>query len=457
MIKAIKNIFSVEELRKKIVFTILVLTVCRLGAYVPVPGINTAEIVKAFQFATKGGQNLFQLVDMFTGGAFAKMAVIGLGVMPYITSSIILNLLMTLVPAFKREIKENPEVGKRKMGKWTRILTLVLALFQSAMMAKEAFFLNLSNPGIIYDPVLSVKMMGFPWLFYLLFMVTMTTGTLFLMWLGEQITERGIGNGVSLIITVGILASLPSTVGLLVSQLNLESQEAGQITLSSLVVLAAFFVLIVLGTILVIQGTRKIPLQYARRVSAERELKKSDAHIPLKLNFAGVIPVIFASAMLMFPATIAQFIGKGSIIGNFASMLVPGTVAYGILYVTLIIFFTFFWTASQFHPDQIASDMKKNGAFIPGVRQGKATQDYIESTMNRVTFLGALCLALIAILPMIIGKLLHVDQSVSHFFGGTSLLILVGVVLDTIKQIESHLLMNRYDGFMSKKKTKVRF
>ncbi len=457
MIKALKNIFSVKELRTKIAFTILMLGVCRLGAYIPVPGINAAEIVKAFQFATKGGQNLFQLVDMFTGGAFAKMTIIALGVMPYITSSIILQLLMALVPSFKREIKENPDQGKRKIGKYTRLLTLVLALFQSSMMAKEAFYLNTTNPGIIYDPVLAIKFLGFPWLFYMLFMVTMTTGTLFLMWIGEQITERGIGNGVSLIITVGILAALPSTVGSLISQLNLESQEVGQVTFSSLIILISFFVFVVLGTILVIQGTRKIPLQYARRVSSERELKKSDAHIPLKLNYAGVIPVIFASAMLMFPATIAQFLGKNSIVGSFASMLVPGTVAYGIIYVTLIMFFTFFWTASQFHPDQIASDMKKNGAFIPGVRQGKATQDYLEKTMNKITFLGASCLALIAILPMLIGKLLHIDQNISHFFGGTSLLILVGVVLDTMKQIESHLLMNRYDGFMSRKKTRVKF
>lgn len=457
MIKALRNIFSVEELRKKIVFTVLMLFVCRLGAYIPVPGINSAEIVKAFQFATKGGQNLFQLVDMFTGGAFAKMAIVALGVMPYITSSIVLQLLMALIPSFKREIKENPDQGRRKLGKWTRILTLFLALFQSSMMAREALYLNASHPGIIFDPVLAVKIMSFPWLFYLLFMATMTTGTLFLMWIGEQITERGIGNGVSLIITVGILASLPSTVGLLISQLNLESQEMGQVTFSSLVVLAAFFVIVVLGTILIIQGTRKIPLQYARRTSSDRELKQSDAHIPLKLNYAGVIPVIFASAILMFPATIAQFLGKGSIVGSFAAMLVPGTIGYAAVYVTFIIFFTFFWTASQFNPDQIASDMKKNGAFIPGVRQGKATQDYLEKTMNRITLLGAVSLALIAILPMIIGKLLHIDQSISHFFGGTSLLIMVGVVLDTMKQIESHLLTNRYDGFMTRKKTRVKF
>ena len=214
MIKALKNIFSVEELRKKILFTFLLLVVCRVGAYIPVPGINAGEIVKAFQFATKGGQNLFQLVDMFTGGAFAKMAIIALGVMPYITSSIILQLLLALVPSFKREIKENPDQGRRKIGKWTRIFTLILALFQSSMMAREAIYLNTTHPGIIYDPVLAVTIFGFPWLFYLLFMLTMTTGTLYLMWLGEQITEKGIGNGVSLIITVGILASLPSTIGL---------------------------------------------------------------------------------------------------------------------------------------------------------------------------------------------------------------------------------------------------
>jgi preprotein translocase subunit SecY len=270
------------------------------------------------------------------------------------------------------------------------------------------------------------------------------------MWIGEQITERGIGNGISLIISIGILSSLPRTMGTILRQLNLDSQEPGQMTFSSIVILSIVFVMIILGTIMIIQGTRKIPLQYARRVVGRRESQGGTSHIPLKINYAGVIPVIFASSLLMFPATIAQFLSKGTWLASVVQWLSPGSWVYTALFVILILFFTYFWTATQFHPEQIASDMKKNGAFIPGIRQGRPTQEFLESTMNRITLAGAVFLALIAILPTLVGKILSVDASISHFFGGTSLLILVGVVLDTTKQIESHLLMKRYDGFMKK-------
>lgn len=456
MIEAIRRIFSVEDLKDKIAFTLLMLVVCRVGAYIPVPGINTEEVVKLFNFSTGGGQNLFQLVDIFTGGAFAHMTVIALGVMPYISASIIMQLLMAIVPSMQRELKENPDAGRRKMGKGVRLLTVILAIFQSSLFAKYAIGMNMSSPGIIASEVLQVQAFGAPWLFYLLAIATMTTGTVFLMWIGEQISERGIGNGISLIITVGILSSLPSTIGSIVKQLNLESQEPGQLTFSSLVLLLGVFVLIVVGTILIIQGVRKIPLQYARRVVGRKEVQGGSAHIPLKINYAGVIPVIFASSLLMFPATIAQFAGRGTWVGVVSSWLSPGSWVYTIIYVLLILFFTYFWTATQFHPEQIASDMKKNGAFIPGIRQGKPTQDFLEATMNRITFAGAVFLALIAVLPTLVGRMLSVDSSISHFFGGTSLLILVGVVLDTTKQIESHLLMKRYDGFMTKKKAKAK-
>ncbi len=276
------------------------------------------------------------------------------------------------------------------------------------------------------------------------------------MWIGEQITEKGIGNGISLVITIGILSSLPSTIGSVIRQLNLDSQEIGQLTFSSLVVLSGVFVMIIIGTILIIQGQRKIPLQYARRVVGRQEVQGGNAFIPLKINYAGVIPVIFATSILMFPATIGQFLGRSTWFGKMASAISPGSLAYMILYVLLIIFFTYFWTATQFHPEQIASDMKKNGAFIPGIRQGRPTQDYLESTMNRITFAGALFLASIAILPTVVGKILSVDSSITYFFGGTSLLILVGVVLDTSKQIESHLLMKRYEGFMKRGKLRGR-
>lgn len=456
MIESIKRIFSIPDLKAKIFFTCAMLVVCRIGAFIPVPGINANEVMKVFSFATGGGQNLFQLMDIFTGGAFAKMTLIALGVMPYISASIIMQLLMTVVPSLQREVRENPDQGRRKLGKWTRFATVFLAIFQAWLFARQAVSMNASSPGIIYDHILSAQIFGIPWLFYMLVIFTMTTGTLFLMWVGEQITEKGVGNGISLVITVGILASLPSTIGSIVKQLNLDSQEPGQLNFTSLLVLAFVFISIIVGTILVIQGSRKIPLQYARRVVGRQEVQGGNAHIPLKINYAGVIPVIFASSFLMFPATIAQFLGNNNVLSSVAAMLSPGSWVYTTIYVILIMLMTYVWTATQFHPEQIASDMKKSGAFIPGVRQGKPTQEFLEYTMNRITFAGAVFLALIAVLPMLVSRVLSVDQTISHFFGGTSLLILVGVVLDTMKQIESYLLMKRYDGFMTKKKIKLK-
>ena len=448
MFEGVRRILSVPELKKKIVFTLLLLVACRVGAYIPVPGIDGDKVAELFRQATGGSQNLFQLMDVFSGGAFAQMTVIALGVMPYISASIIMQLLTALIPSLQREVKENGDQGKRKLGRWIRFLTVGLALFQAGLYGKYAVQLNAGTPGVIVGEIIDVEMFGFPWLFYLIVMGTMTAGTMLLMWVGEQISEKGIGNGISLIITLGILSSLPTTMGTILRNLNLDSQETGQMTFSSLVVLSGVFISIIIGTILIIQGQRKIPLQYARRAVGQQEPQGGSAHIPLKLNYAGVIPVIFASSLLMFPATIAQFAGRSTWLGQIVSWISPGTWPYMMLYVALILFFTYFWTATQFHPEQIASDMKKNGAFIPGIRQGKPTQDYLEQTMNRITFCGAIFLATIAILPTLVGKMIHVDASVSYFFGGTSLLILVGVVLDTTKQIESHLIMKRYEGFM---------
>lgn len=450
MIEAIRRIFGIPELRVKITYTLLLLAVCRIGAYISVPGVNAEAAISLFKFASGGGQNLFQLVDIFSGGAFAKMTVLALGVMPYITASIIMQLLIALVPSLQREIRESPDQGRRKLSKWTRLATLVISLFQSGLFAKFVMRVNMQSPGIIVPEILNVQLFGFSFLFYLTVMITMTAGTLFLMWVGEQISERGVGNGISLIIALGILASFPSTIGSIINQLNLESQEAGQLTFPMLIVLCALFVLITVGTILVIQGQRRIPLQYARRIVGRHEVQGGSSHIPLKINYAGVIPVIFASSLLMFPATIGQFLGKNTWLGQLTSYLAPGSWVYVFFYVALILFFTYFWTATQFKPEQIASDMKKNGAFIPGIRQGKPTQDYLEATMSRITLAGAVFLAIIAILPMLVGRLMGVDANISQFFGGTSLLILVGVILDTTKQIESHLLMKRYEGFMTK-------
>lgn len=448
MLQSIKRVFQIPELKTKIVFTLLLLAACRIGSFIPVPGINGEIAVSFFRHATGGAQNLFQMVDIFSGGAFSQMTVVALGVLPYISASIIMQLLTALVPSLQREVRENPEQGRRKINKYTRLLTVLLSVLQSFVFARYAIQMNYSRPGIVAGELLDIQMFGIPILFYLVVIFTMTTGTVLLMWIGEQITEKGIGNGMSLIIMIGILSSLPTALGLILQQLNLDSQEAGQMNFAIALVLASLFVLVTIATILVIQGHRRIPLQYARRVVGRKEVQGGSSYIPLKVNYAGVIPVIFASSLLMFPATIGTFIGRGNWIGEFASWLSPGSTLYLILYVTLIIFFTYFWTATQFRPDQIASDMKKNGAFIPGIRQGKPTQDYLEATMNRVTLLGAVFLALIAILPTIVGRMLGVPQSISYFFGGTALLILVGVVLDTMKQVESHLLMKRYEGFM---------
>lgn len=450
MLNGIKRVFQIPELKSKILFTFLLLAVCRIGSFIPVPGINGEAAVSFFRHATGGSQNLFQMVDIFSGGAFSQMTVIALGVTPYISASIIMQLLVALIPSWQREIKENSEAGKRKINRTTRLLTVILSFIQSALFAKYALQINLTRPGIVAGELLDITAFGFPWLFFLIAIFTMTTGTMFLMWIGEQITDRGIGNGMSLIICLGILSQIPTALGLIFQQLNLDSQEPGQMAFSSVIVLAVVFVLVTIATILVIQGHRRIPLQYARRIVGRKEVQGGSSYIPLKVNYAGVVPVIFASSLLMFPATLGTFIGRGNWLGEVAAWLSPGSSLHLVLYVLLIIFFTYFWTATQFRPDQIASDMKKNGAFIPGIRQGKPTQDYLESTMNRITLIGAVFLALIAILPTMISRLLGVSQTISYFFGGTALLILVGVVLDTMKQVESHLLMKRYDGFMKK-------
>jgi preprotein translocase subunit SecY len=450
MFEGIKRVGQVSELRQRILFTLTMLAIYRIAVFIPVPGIDGEVAVGFFRHLTGGGQNLFQLVDIFSGSAFSQMTVVALGIMPYISASIIMQLLMALLPGLQREMRENQAAGKRKVAKYTRLFTIILAVIQSSLFAKYALQMNLQQPGIVMPELLNATAFGVPWLFFLVVIFAMTTGTTFLMWVGEQITDRGIGNGISLLITVGIVSQVPSAFGVLFTQLNLDSQEPGQMNFSSLVVLGVLFVGVILATILVIQGQRKIPLQYARRVVGRREVQGGAAYLPLKINYAGVIPVIFASALLMFPATIAQFLGQTTFLGGLASRLTPGSWMYTTFYVALILFFTYFWTATQFHPEQIASDMKRNGAFIPGVRQGKPTQDYLESTMNRITLIGACFLAAVAILPTLIGRMLELSPTVSYFFGGTPLLILVGVVLDTMKQVEGHLMSRQYEGFMKR-------
>lgn len=456
MFDGILRVFRIPELRSKILFTLLMLMVCRIGVFVPVPGINGEAALNFFRSQTGGGQNILQLVDMFSGGAFAQMTVLALSLIPNISASIMMQVMVSLFPSLQREVRENPEQGRRKVSRYTRYLTVVLALVHSMFFARYALGMNLQFPTLIASELLQFTIFGIPWLFYAIVMMTMTTGTLFLMWIGDQITERGVGNGISLIITLGIVAQLPSALGMILQQMHLDSQEPAQMTFATILAIVGIFVAVTWGTVLIMQGHRRIPLQHARRVVGRKEVQGGASYIPLKINYGGVIPVIFASTFLMFPASIAQFVGTGNFFSSVAAALSPGSWIYYVLFVMLIVLFTYYWTATQFHPDQIASDMKKNGAFIPGIRQGKPTQEYLEATMNRITFLDAFFLSLIAILPNLIGAFLQIPQSISYFFGGTALLILVGVVLDTMKQIESHLLMKRYDGFMRTGRSKGR-
>jgi preprotein translocase subunit SecY len=449
------RLYQSPDLVKKIKFTLLMILVFRIGDFIPVPGIDGDIALSYFRQASGGGQNLFQLIDIFSGGAFSQMTIFALGVVPYISASIIIQLLVAIIPGFQREMRENPEYGRRKLGRYTRFGTVILSFIQSALFARFALGMNQSHPGIVSSELLQIRCFDVPWLFYLIMIFTMTTGTCFLMWIAEQITEKGIGNGMSLIIAVGIVSQLPSTIGLIIQQLNLDSPGSGQLSLFTVLVLVALFIGVTVATIFIIQGQRKIQLQYARRVVGIREVQgMGSSYLPLKVNYAGVIPVIFASSLLMFPATLGQFIGQGNWIGKIADAISPGSIIYLGADVLLIIFFTYFWTATQFHPDQIASEMKKNGAFIPGVRQGKHTQDFLEQTMHRITLIGALSLAALAIFPSVIVKVMGISPSISYFFGGTSLLILVGVVLDTMKQIDSHLIMKKYDGFMRKSRVR---
>ncbi len=456
MIDELRRIFQIPELKQKILFTLAMLVVCRIGVFVPVPGINGEVAMNYFRQFAGGGQGLFQMVSMFTGGAFSQMTVFALGVVPYISASIMLQVLTAVIPSLQREIRENPESGKKKMTKYTRMVTLFLSAMQSAIYAGFALRMNMSTPGIVAGELVDITLFGMPVLFYTIVIATMTTGTLFMMWIGEQITEKGIGNGVSIIIATGILSQLPGAMGLIFQQLNLDSQEPGQMNFTIILVLSAIFVLVTIATIMLIQGQRRIPLQHARRVVGRKEVQGGSSYIPLKVNYAGVVPVIFASAMLMFPATIGKLLGETSWLGVVTSWISYGSNTHLVLYVTLIFFFTYFWTITQFRPDQVASDMKKNGAFIPGIRQGKPTQDYLEAVTMRITFIGATYLALLAISPNIVGKVLAIPSNISYFFGGTTLLILVGVVLDTMKQIESHLLMRQYQGFMKRGKIRGR-
>jgi preprotein translocase subunit SecY len=446
MLQALGNIFKVPELKKKVLFTFFIIVIYRIGAHVPTPGIDGNALSGFFQrIAGTAGGNLFGMVAMFSGGALQKATVFALGIMPYISASIILQLLTVVIPQFEKLAKEGGEEGRRTLIQYTRYGTLILALIQT-------FFISLwlENPNAFQGTVI-VPNPG--WSFRLMTILTMTAGTVFIMWLGEQIDEHGIGNGMSILITAGIIEALPSAIIQTASLVKF-----GQLAYWKLALMLVLFVFTVVGVILIIQGQRKIPVQYAKQIRGHRVYGGQSTYLPLKVNQAGVIPIIFAQSIILFPATIAGFLPGQGFLQSVAASLSPGSVVYTMLTALLIIFFTFFYTAITFNPIEVANNLQKYGGFIPGIRPGKNTAEHLDYLMTRIAFSGALFLALIAIFPNIINspRVLNIPFLVASFFGGTGLLIIVGVVLDTMKQIESQLLMRHYSGFIKKGKLKAR-
>ena len=457
MENSLKNIFAVSDLRNRVLFTLGMLAVYRIGNHIPTPGVNSAALV---EMARQLEGTMFGLADMFTGGNLAKVTIFALGIMPYISASIILQLLTVVWPYLERLSKEG-ELGRRKITQYTRYGTILLSVVQSFGIA---FFLERQTQiagglPLVYTPGLAFRLMT---------VLTLTTGTCFIMWLGEQITERGIGNGMSLIIYAGIVVGFPRAVVQTVDQIR-----TGQMGLLSVIFLLVMMVVVVAGVIFIERGHRRVTVQYAKRVVGRRMYGGSSTHIPLKVNTGGVIPVIFASSILAFPATIAQaFQGPWAL--KVSEQLGMGMPLHNLLYVAGIIFFAYFYTAIIFNPDDVAENMRKYGGFIPGIRPGKRTAEYIDTILARLTLAGSIYLSLIAILPQFllqgfkvapipfVGEWLDtylpqfVTQglNVQFFFGGTSLLIVVGVAMDTVQQVESQLIMRHYDGFM--KKTRIR-
>lgn len=417
MLAALANIFRITELRQKVLFTLAMFIVFRAGTHIPVPGVNASVIEQLFRSG-----NLFGLLDMFSGGALSKFSVFAMSITPYINASIILQLLKVVVPTLEQWSKEGEE-GYKKTTKLTRMLTVALAFVQACGMA-YGLRMAINNPGI--GSVLLIA-------------ITLTAGTIFLMWIGEQMTARGVGNGISLIIFAGIVSRLPDGLKIIYQYL-----QAGTVNILNVILFAAIALAMIVFVIMISQGIRKIPVQYAKRVVGKKAYGGHTSYIPLKVNTAGVIPIIFASSVLMFPVTIAQFVDIPWIkaIGRWFEW---GSPLQTTLYVLMILFFTYFYTAVSFNIGDLSDNIKKNGGFIPGLRPGKPTTDYLDRVMSRITLAGAIFLSLIALMPHAIGWITHIE---GIYFGGTALLIVVGVALDTMKQIESLVLMRHYHGFM---------
>ncbi len=428
MLEGLQNATKISDLRRRLLFTFALLAVYRIGVAIPTPGIDGEALATFFEQAAS---TVFGLVNLFSGGALERFSIFALGIMPYISASIIFQLLTVVVPTLERLSKEG-EQGRRKITQYTRYSTVGLALLQGLFISIGLE--QIQAPGgslVVFNP---------GWGFRLMTMITLAAGTAFIMWLGEQITERGVGNGISLIIFAGIVASIPSAV-----TATTEFVREGELSILLLLLLLVGMVAIVAAVIFMERGQRRIPVQYAKRVVGRRVYGGQSSHLPLKVNTAGVIPPIFASSVLIFPATIAGF-ADHPWAQTVANVLTPGGWIYNISYVAMIIFFCYFYTAVVFNPTDVADNMKKNGGFIPGIRPGQRTADYIDRVLSRITLTGAIYVSVICVLP----NLLVGSFNVPFFFGGTALLIVVGVALDTVAQIETQLIMRNYEGFMKR-------
>ncbi len=438
--ESFRNIFKIQELRQRILFTAGLLIIVRFGAHVTLPGVDAKLLTEAMR--NQSSNTLFGLYDLFVGGAFSNAAIFALGIMPYISSSIIIQLLGAVIPYFQKLTKEGEE-GRKKITQLTRYGTVIISMLQAWGVSVNLLSMSAAGTPIVPDVV-----NGFG--FQLSTIVVLSAGTIFMMWLGEQITERGIGNGISLIIFIGIIARFPNA---LLDEYQLVSSGARGLIVELIVI--ALMVFIVAGIVLVTQATRRIPVQYAKRVVGRKIYGGVTQYIPMRVNTAGVMPIIFAQAIMFIPNTILTFFPESEFLQSISGYMSYQSYTYSFVYALMIVFFTYFYTAVAFNPKDVAENMQKQGGFIPGIRPGKNTSDFIDNILTKITLPGSIFLAIVAILPTFMINM-GVTSSFASFFGGTSLLIVVGVGLDTLQQIESHLLMRHYDGFMKSGKLKGR-
>lgn len=435
-----RNIFKIHELRQRIFYTLALLFLVRLGAHITIPGVDTTLLTESMKNATT--DNLFGLYDLFVGGAFSNAAIFALGIMPYISASIIIQLLGAVVP-YIQKLQQEGEEGRKKITQWTRYGTVAISAMQAWGVTIRLLNIQVQGLPIIPDPI-----RGFPWV--LSTIIILTAGTILMMWMGEQITEKGIGNGISLIIFIGIIARFPHAI---FDEIRLIS--VGQRSIIVELVILVFMFFIIAGVVLVTQGTRRIPVQYAKRVVGRKIYGGVTQYIPLRVNTAGVMPIIFAQSIMFIPNTVLSFFPDNEFLQSVSGLFVYHSPVYSTIYALMIVFFTYFYTAIAFNPKDVADNMKKQGGFIPGIRPGKQTSEFIDNILTKITLPGSIFLAIIAILPAFVSGF-GVSGQFAQFFGGTSLLIVVGVALDTLQQIESHLLMRHYDGFMKSGKLRGR-